>query len=115
MMDMTGFEAIFDMFEISATTTAALAGVILSILASLKRFIPKIDGNISLIIAGTMSILLSMKAYWFPTPNVFSIIASSIFVFGFATGAFELLKLPGKQIAKSLNGNTTNTAPGGKG
>lgn len=94
-MDITGFEAIFQLFKINGSTTIALAGFVMALLAAVKKFLPQLQGNVSVIAAGVLSLLFSAKAYWFPTPDWFAIIMSAIFVFGFAVGGFELVKKAG--------------------
>lgn len=110
-MDLTAFQKVFDFFGISMTDTIAFGGTVSLFVSFLKTFLPQLQGKVTRIVAGAISIALSVKAYWGVPPagpDIVAIIASSFFVWAIALGAFGLIKKAGGFPAPTLPGARVN-------
>jgi hypothetical protein len=90
-MDTGSLTALFELLKINPITTLGLISTVLVLLEWVKSEWPTIQGNIAKIVAGVLSILLSLGAYWgINGIDVKSVIFSSIAVYIGSRGGYKL-------------------------
>lgn len=79
-----------EQYGINLATTASLVTLIMVLVATLKKYVPQIQGNITVAVSGVFAILGGMATAW--DKGLVPIIISAVIVFIGTTGIWEVIK-----------------------
>lgn len=80
-------------FGLDPTALAAMVSAILLLIATLKKFIPILQGKVTLAVSGGLSVLAGLSVGY--NAGVVPVVMASVIIFIGANGAFELIKKAG--------------------